>query len=109
MTEKLSPIDLGTVLVPDVELGIGLPDIAIATEGIPVTAWASREDLLLHATVTNPETGTVLAESPLPPMGDGHYAGTLPAPAGIWRITVCAVAEVPPVCAADLVWVVEPN
>ena len=98
---------LGSVLVPDLELGLGLPDIATSSEGIEITASANREDLLLHAEVTDPDTGAEVASVALRQLGECAYAANLPAPAGTWRVTVSAVAELPPATVSDLVWVVD--
>ena len=107
LAEKLSPIELGAVLVPDVELGIGLPDIAFAAEGIPIEASASRDDLLLHAAVMAPNSAEIVSEAEVPPLGDGRYATTITAPVGVWRVEVKAVTEQPQISTSDIVWIVE--
>jgi len=100
---KLSPIDLGDTLHPAVELGIGLPDITEADRPFDVRAHSDRDDVLLHATAVDLSSGNVVAASRMRPLGDGSYAATLTAPAGLWRVDVTAVAETPPISTADLV------
>lgn len=104
---KLAPINLGATLYPPLELGLGLPDIAVATEGIHVVAHSNAEALLLHCSVKDPDSGDVLTEDEAVPLGDGEFAATLCAPPGIWRVEVTAVAELPPVTASDLVLVTD--
>jgi hypothetical protein len=106
LIEKLSPTRLGAVLLPDCELGLNLPDVVRARDGIPVVVTTDRTDLRLVATVADPGSDPV-AESPVESHGDGVYSTTLPAPAGLWEVTVTAVAEIPPVRIADMVWVVD--
>jgi hypothetical protein len=104
---KLAPIDLGATLYPPLELGLGLPDVAVAADGIHVVAHSNAENVLLHCSVKDPDSGDVLAEAEAVPLGDGDFSATLSAPTGIWRVEVTAVAELPPVATSDLVLVID--
>lgn len=100
---KLSPVDLRATLRPDLKLGIGLADITEAKRPFAVTAHSDRDNLLLHATAVDPDTGDAVASTPMRPLGDGDYTAELSTPAGLWRVDVTAVAERPSVTVSDLV------
>ncbi len=98
----LSPVDLGDVLHPAAELGLGVPEIVAADHEFTVTVHSDRDDLLLHASLTDPTTGRPVTDTRAYAAGDGDYHVTLLAPPGLWRVEVTAPAEVPPVTVSDL-------
>jgi len=106
--DKILARDLGGILAPPCELGLSVPEVATGPT-VPVQVVSDRPDLLLHAALRDPDDadGYPAAEVSLAPDGDGGYRGELPAPpAGVWRLDVTAVAEVPPVSVGDYVTVV---
>jgi len=74
---------------------------------VPLTVTANRADLLLHATVTNPDGGKPIMDKPIHAIGQGDYAASLAIPPDIWRVEVATAAEVVPVATSDIVWVVD--
>ncbi|MEU8017701.1 hypothetical protein AB0B74_17270 [Micromonospora parva] len=103
--DKIDPVDLGEILAPPVELGLDVPEVAVADTPLPVVVTADRPDLLLHARLERPDRGEPVAVTMLRPDGHGRYDGYLLPPVGTWRMVVEAVAEVPPVVISDLVFV----
>jgi hypothetical protein len=104
--DRIEPLDLGEVLAPPCELGLDLPDVAGTDAPLRVRVDSDRDDLLLHARLTDPRTGELVAEAQMVPDGAGGYdTGFVPEP-GTWRVTVAAVAERPVVRVDELVTVV---
>ena len=104
---KVAPINLGATLYPPLELGLSLPEIVRARDGIHLVVESNAEDVLLHCAVKDPDSGQVLAEAQAVALGEGKFAATLFAPVGIWRIEVTAVAELPPMAVSDIVLVTD--
>jgi hypothetical protein len=104
--DKIDPLDMGEVLAPPCELGLDIPEVAVAGEPLRIRAESDREDLLLHAYLKDPAAGGNAAEARMIPDGDGGYHVSLTAVPGTWRVVVEAIAERPVVRVEDLVTVV---
>ncbi|MEU7875767.1 hypothetical protein [Dactylosporangium sp. NPDC049140] len=111
LTDKILARDLGGILAPPCELGLDVPEV-VASGPVPVAVRADRADLLLHAVLREPGAEgpdpygrDTVAEIRLDADGSGGYHGRIPAPEGIWRLDVTAVAETPPVTVGDYVTV----
>ena len=104
--DKIEPLDMGEVLAPPCELGLDIPEVAVAGGPLRIRAESDREDLLLHACLKDPASGGIVAEARMISDGDGGYHVSLAAVPGTWRVVVAAIAERPVARVEDLVTVV---
>ena len=103
---KANALAPGRALGPQVELGLDLPEVAVAGQPFRVTVTADRADLLLYAMVEPVDGGSQIAQVQVVPTEPGCYEATLRAPAGLWQVRVEAVALLPPVSIDDVLLVV---
>jgi hypothetical protein len=91
VSDKVRAVELGSLLAPQRELSLNMPDIVAAGESVPVEATADRSDLLLHASLVGPEgLASDVRGVRLRPDGRGFYTVTLKPPPVrcTWRVVV---------------------
>lgn len=103
---KANALAPGRALAPQVELGLDLPEVAVAGQPFQITVTADRSDLLLYAMVEPVAGGPQIAQEQVLPTEPGCYATSLQAPPGLWQVRVEAVALLPPVFIEDALLVV---
>ncbi|GGW48150.1 hypothetical protein GCM10010503_26520 [Streptomyces lucensis JCM 4490] len=74
-------------LSPDHEIGIELPDVAVAGE--PIEVWATRADSAMDLRVRRlTEDGGCVSVDPMLPCGDGRFRAEVRAEPGVWTLEV---------------------
>ncbi|GAA3374412.1 esterase/lipase family protein [Streptomyces racemochromogenes] len=74
-------------LASDHDIGIELPDVALA--GAPIEVWATRVDRAMDLRVRRlAQDGRCLAAEPMRPAGDGRFRAELRAEPGTWTLEV---------------------